>query len=164
MDDNHSQLMERIDDFPMGRGIRHYLHGWGFHFHLDFPGVHSGVGQDDTSLTTCGLLRYLPNEALQGGFLLVKRLDAKSSEELRHGDGEPHRQKTAVLVFIDEGVQNSERLVPGLTWAVVGLHPLNGLDRPFRDALELPSERLSVSASVVQMDRKAGVASPVFWL
>jgi hypothetical protein len=106
----------------------------------------------------------LPYKGSQLRFLFNQRLDPKGTKELSQGNSQLDGDEVPVLVFIDEGVESSQRLVPGLSWAVIRLHALDGADCPFRNSLEKPSKALSAFARIVNVDREPGVASPVFWL
>jgi hypothetical protein len=163
--DDDAKLMERLNDFPMGRGIRNYFDGWAFHFHLVFPAVLGGVHQNDgADVSICGLLQKSPHGIREFRHMFDEDGLVKGSVGVTERNGEPDSEQAPVLVFIDEGVENSQRTVPGLSWAVVRLHSLNGFDCPFRDSCERPSESLSAFARVLHVDWKGGPSAPVFWL
>ena len=164
LDDDHAKLMERVDDFSVGLSVRHYLHGGGFHFHLDFPSICGGIGQNNGPLTACGLLLHLPHKPRQTRFLLNEGLNLKCSKELADGNRQLDRQEALVLVFIDEGIQNSQRFVPGLSSALVRLHRLNRCDCIFRDTLQRPAKSISALARVSLVDGESGGFAPESWI
>lgn len=162
-----SALMERVKDFPLGKGIRYYLDGWGFHFHSYFPPVGVGVDKDHGGEMRCWVMRKGGKDLLRLGDVLnvqLHELREHRPEIVNERNREARGDETPVLVFVDEFCKYGQWTVPRLTWAVVWLHSLNGGDCPVSNASQSALECPLVLLRVTTMNRELGMSPSTLWL